>query len=92
MNKDLAFAFYFVSLFFASLFAGIIVHELFHVLTMVNAHSITLHFSSVTGKFISVCCLIANETANEVTAYLLQTISTAVYFILGFYIIEGKFK
>lgn len=84
MNKDAVFAFGFITLFLGSMLAGVLTHEAFHILTMDNAHTITLHFGSIADKFVSVCCLTENESSNESTAYLIQSITVVSYFALGF--------
>ena len=86
MNKDLAFAFAFVTLFLASMLAGILAHEGFHIITMDNPHSITIHFGSIAGKLVTICCLTENESSNEPIAYLIQSITVIIYFSLGYYI------
>ena len=92
MNKDLAFAFGFITLILAAFLAGILAHEAFHVIAMDDPHSITIHFGSIAGKLVSICCLTENESSNEPIAYFIQSIVLVAYFLFGLRILMEAFK
>lgn len=73
--------FYSSNLVLGALLFGLIVHELFHVLTISQVSSITLRFGSL--NFIGVCCLKGTEQALENMAYLLQGLATIGWIIVG---------
>ena len=64
-------------------------HELVHIFTINEASSITLWFGSP-DKFITVCCVGAEElakqgiTVRESIAYVIQGIVTVAWFVIGF--------
>lgn len=79
---NFTFVFYILTLFLASMLAGLFVHEGFHLLTMKEVSSITLYIGE--NKLVSICCLTAGESANEGTAYILQAITVLIYFVFGY--------
>ena len=72
----------FVSVVLSAILLGFIVHEFFHLLTIVNVSSFTIRFGS-TSSPISVCCLDKNEIPMEELAYLLQLMATIGWIIIN---------
>ncbi len=72
-----------VSVLFAAILVGFMVHELTHILLISEPSRLTVHFGTGQPLAVTTCCLQADEAANEEIAYASQFIAMAAWLLIN---------